>query len=301
MGLNTFFYTLKQGIKNIRRNRMFSLASIGTITACLFMFGIFYFVVANFQYMIKTAETSVGVTVFFDAGISEERINEIGDIIKERGEVALVEYISAEETWENYKEKYLSKELADTFGDDNPLADSASFSVYLNDISMQGALVNYIKDIDGVRQVNHSNNVAESLESFNALVGYISGAIIIILLAVAVFLISTTVSMGISVRKEEIYIMKLIGATDYFIRAPFIVEGIIIGIVGALVPLIVLYFMYHKVISYITEKYINIFKAFEFLEIGEIFSNLTPISLIIGIGIGFFGSYITVRKHLKRY
>lgn len=301
MGLNTFFYTLKQGIKNIRRNRMFSLASIGTITACLFMFGIFYFVVANFQYMIKTAETSVGVTVFFDAGISEERINEIGDIIKERGEVALVEYISAEETWENYKEKYLSKELADTFGDDNPLADSASFSVYLNDISMQGALVNYIKDIDGVRQVNHSNNVAESLESFNALVGYISGAIIIILLAVAVFLISTTVSMGISVRKEEIYIMKLIGATDYFIRAPFIVEGIIIGIVGALVPLIVLYFMYHKVISYITEKYINIFKAFEFLEIGEIFSNLTPISLLIGIGIGFFGSYITVRKHLKRY
>lgn len=301
MGLNTFFYTLKQGIKNIRRNRMFSLASIGTITACLFMFGIFYFVVANFQYMIKTAETSVGVTVFFDAGISEERINEIGDIIKERGEVASLEYISAEETWENYKEKYLSKELADTFGDDNPLADSASFSVYLNDISMQGALVNYIKDIDGVRQVNHSNNVAESLESFNALVGYISGAIIIILLAVAVFLISTTVSMGISVRKEEIYIMKLIGATDYFIRAPFIVEGIIIGIVGALVPLIVLYFMYHKVISYITEKYINIFKAFEFLEIGEIFSNLTPISLLIGIGIGFFGSYITVRKHLKRY
>ncbi|MDF2950814.1 MAG: cell division protein FtsX [Anaerocolumna sp.] len=301
MGLNTFFYTLKQGIKNIRRNRMFSLASIGTITACLFMFGIFYFVVANFQYMIKTAETSVGVTVFFDAGISEDRINEIGDIIKERGEVAAVEYISAEETWENYKEKYLSKELADTFGDDNPLADSASFSVYLNDISMQGALVNYIKDIDGVRQVNHSNNVAESLESFNALVGYISGAIIIILLAVAVFLISTTVSMGISVRKEEIYIMKLIGATDYFIRAPFIVEGIIIGIVGALVPLIVLYFMYHKVISYITEKYINIFKAFEFLEIGEIFKNLAPIALLIGIGIGFFGSYITVRKHLKRY
>jgi cell division transport system permease protein len=301
MGLNTFIYTLKQGIKNIRRNRMFSLASIGTITACLFMFGIFYFVVANFQYMIKTAETSVGVTVFFDAGIGEDQIREIGDNIRKRAEVSSVEYISAEETWENYKEKYLSEELADTFGDDNPLADSASYSVYLNDISMQSSLVKYIEEIDGVRQVNHSNNVAESLESFNALVGYVSGAIIIILLAVAVFLISTTVSMGISVRKEEIYIMKLIGATDYFIRAPFIVEGIIIGFVGAILPLIVLYFMYHKVITYITEKYINIFRAFEFLEIGDIFSNLIPIALMIGIGIGFFGSFITVRKHLKRY
>jgi cell division transport system permease protein len=280
---------------------MFSLASIGTITACLFMFGIFYFVVANFQYMIKTAETSVGVTVFFDAGIGEDQIREIGDNIRKRAEVSSVEYISAEETWENYKEKYLSEELADTFGDDNPLADSASYSVYLNDISMQSSLVKYIEELDGVRQVNHSNNVAESLESFNALVGYVSGAIIIILLAVAVFLISTTVSMGISVRKEEIYIMKLIGATDYFIRAPFIVEGIIIGFVGAILPLIVLYFMYHKVITYITEKYINIFRAFEFLEIGDIFSNLIPIALMIGIGIGFFGSFITVRKHLKRY
>lgn len=279
---------------------MFSLASIGTITACLFMFGIFYFIVANFQYMIKTAETSVGVTVFFDAGTSKDEIKEIGNKIQLRNEVSSIDYISAEETWKNYKKKYLSKELADTFGNDNPLADSASYSVYLNDVSKQSSLVKYIESLDGVRQVNHSNNVAESLESFNSMVAYVSGAIIIILLSVAVFLISTTVTMGISVRKEEIYIMKLIGATDYFIRAPFIVEGIIIGILGAVFPLIVLYFMYHSVVTYITEKYITIFRAFEFLKIGDIFSNLIPISLIIGIGIGFFGSFLTVRKHLKR-
>lgn len=300
MRINSFIYSLKQGLKNIRRNRMFSLASIGTITACLFMFGIFYFVVANFQYMIKTAETSVGVTVFFDEGISKEEIKKIGNEIKKRPEVASTKYISAEQTWENYKKEYLSKELADTFGDDNPLADSASYSVYLNDIAKQKSLVKYIQDLDGVRQVNHSNNVAESLQSFNAIVGYISGAIIIILLSVAIFLISTTVTMGISVRKEEIHIMRLIGATDYFIRAPFIVEGVLIGFIGALLPLFVLYFMYHKVITYITEKYINIFRAFEFLKVGEIFSNLIPISLAIGIGIGFIGSFLTVRKHLRR-
>ncbi|WMJ90312.1 permease-like cell division protein FtsX [Anaerocolumna sp. MB42-C2] len=300
MRFSTFFYSLKQGIKNIRRNHMFSLASIGTITACLFLFGIFYFVVANFQYMIKTAETSVGVTVFFDAGISQEQIDKIGEEIKTRAEVASIKYISADETWRNYKKKFLKPELAETFGDDNPLADSASYSVYLNDVSMQNSLVNFINGLDGVRQVNHSDSVANTFKTFNALVGYVSAAIIIILLAVAIFLISTTVTMGIAIRKEEISIMKLIGATDTFIRAPFIVEGVIIGIIGAILPIIGLYFIYYKVISYITEKYINIFHAFQFLEAGDIFSNLIPVSLGIGIGIGFIGSYMTVRRHLRR-
>jgi len=299
MRINTLLHSIKQGLKSIKRNRLFSLASIGTISACLFLFGIFYFVVANFQYMVKTAETSVGVTVFFDEGISEAKIKTIGDEIRKRAEVSEVTYISAEETWENYKNKYLTEELAETFGDDNPLADSASYSVYVNDISMQESLVKYIEKLDGVRQVNHSDSVAQGLKSFNSLVGYISAAIIIILLAVAIFLISTTITMGISVRKEEIYIMRLIGATDFFIRSPFIVEGIIIGFLGTLVPLVSLYFIYHKVISYITEKYINIFSTFEFLSVETIFSKLIPISVGIGIGIGFIGSYMTVRKHLR--
>jgi cell division transport system permease protein len=279
---------------------MFSLASIGTIAACLFLFGIFYFVVANFQYMIKTAETSVGVTVFFDAGISEEQITTIGDSIKSRAEVSSIEYISADETWDNYKEKYLSPELIETFGNDNPLADSASFEVYLKEVSMQKAVVKYIEGLDGVRQVNHSDSVADTFENFNALVGYVSAAIIIVLLAVAIFLISNTVTMGIAIRKEEISIMKLIGATDSFIRAPFIIEGIIIGIIGALLPIGGLYFIYHKLITYITEKYVNIFHAFEFLDIGVIFATLIPVSLFIGIGIGFVGSSFTVRKHLRK-
>ena len=279
---------------------MFSLASIGTIMACLFLFGIFYFVVANFQYMIKTAETSVGVTVFFDTGISEEKIKTIGDNIKLRAEVSSIDYISAEETWDNYKEKYLSPELIETFEDDNPLADSASYDVYLNDVSMQDSLVKYIEELEGVRQVNYSDSVADTFQNFNALVGYVSAAIIIILLAVAVFLISTTITMGIAIRKEEISIMKLIGATDSFIRAPFIIEGIMIGIIGAILPIGGLYFIYYKVITYITEKYINIFRSFEFLKINDIFATLIPVSLLIGIGIGFIGSSMTVRRHLRR-
>lgn len=165
---------------------------------------------------------------------------------------------------------------------------------------MQKSLVKYIERIDGVRQVNHSESVADTFQSFNALVGYVSAAIIIILLAVAIFLISNTVTMGIAIRKEEISIMKLIGATDSFIRAPFIVEGLLIGLAGALLPLGGLYFIYHRVITYITDKYINIFRAFEFIKIADIFATLIPIALFIGIGIGFIGSSVTVRKHLRR-
>ena len=138
------------------------------------------------------------------------------------------EYVSADEAWKEYKKVYFQgkEELADGFTD-NPLANSAHYQVYLNDVSMQDSLVTYIKGLTGVREVKESAKVANTLTDFNKLLGYVSGGIILILLCVAVFLISNTVTVGISVRKEEIAIMKLIGATDFLVRAPFIVEGIV--------------------------------------------------------------------------
>lgn len=292
-------YSIKQGFINIHRNRMFSLASIGTITASLFLFGIFFFVIANLKFVIKEAESNVGVTVFFVEGTTQERITEIGEEIKKRPEVTSVTFTSAEETWETYKKENLNEELAKTFGDDNPLKNSASYSVYLNDVSKQVEVVNYIKSIDGVRKVNNSEAVVKGLTGVNSLVTYITTAIIIILLAVSIFLISTTVAMGISVRKEEIGIMKLIGATDYFVRAPFVVEGVIIGSIGSLLPMVGLYFLYEKIVSYVLERFTSSFGTMKFIAVGELFSTLLPISLGIGIGIGFVGSFVTIRKHLK--
>ena len=117
---------------------MYFLASIGTITASLFLFGILFFVMANFQSALKTAETSVGITVFFDKGISQTRIVEIGSEIRERKEVKQVDFLSAEASWEQYKEEYLSEELVESFGDDNPLEDSDSYTIYLYDTQDQG-------------------------------------------------------------------------------------------------------------------------------------------------------------------
>ena len=298
MRFSTLIYTIKQGIVNIFRNKWYSLASMATISACLFMFGIFYSLVANFQYIVKEAQDGVAVTVFFEEGISDERIAEIGSLIEKRAEVSHVNFVSADAAWESFKDDYLG-EYADGFGDDNPLPNSANYEVYLNDVSMQNSLVKYLRSITGVREVKESAKVANTLTDFNHLLGYVSGGIIIILLGVAVFLISNTVTVGIAVRREEIGIMKLIGATDYLVRAPFVVEGMVIGMIGAAIPLILLYFMYQKIIVYIAEKFNFIGAMINFVSVHTVFKTLVPVAIILGAGIGFLGSRMTIRKHLK--
>ncbi|MGN1171093.1 MAG: FtsX-like permease family protein, partial [Lachnospiraceae bacterium] len=133
----------------------------------------------------------------------------------------------------------------------------------------------------------------------NVLIGYVSMGIIAILLAVSVFLISNTVMIGISVRKEEINIMKYIGATDFFVRSPFVIEGMLIGLMGTVIPLTAIYYLYTNVVLYIGERFAILSGLMNFLSVEDIFSTLLPVSLGIGVGIGFLGSFVTVRKHLK--
>lgn len=281
---------------------MFSLASVATMSACIFLFGLFFSIVSNFQHMVKIAEEGVAVTVFFEEGVTDEMITDYFKVeIEKRVEVSEVIFVSAEEAWEDYKEQYFDgkEELAEGFAEDNPLANSANLQIYLNDVSMQTALVTYLESMEGVRQVNKSDIVANTLSDFNVLIGYISAGIIIILLLVAVFLINNTIAVGIGVRKDEIAIMKLIGATDYLVRAPFIVEGLLIGILGSVIPLGVLYVVYGKIVLYVLDKFQFLQSIMQFLPEEEIFSTLVPIGLILGVGIGLVGSRMAIRKHLK--
>ena len=298
MKISTFVFTFKQGFKNIFRNKIFSLATIATIAACIFLFGLFYSVVENVQYSIAKAETNVAVTVFFDEGISDGRIQEIGAMIRTRPEVSSVNYVSASDAWEAFKVDYLG-EYADGYEGDNPLEGSENYEIYLKDVSKQGELVSYLETVDGIREINHSDVTANILTQFNKLLSYVSLGIIGILLAVSLFLISNTVAMGIAVRREEIGIMKLIGATDFVVRSPFLIEGILLGIIGAAIPLIAVYFIYNNIIVYATQQFVILNDILQFKTSREIFSVLIPVALVLGVGLGFFGSLITVRKHLR--
>jgi len=301
MKISTSFYLAGQGVKNISRNKQFSLASVGTIATCIFLIGLFYMIAANFAYIMDNAEEKLSITIFFDEGTTEEQIEDIGEQIKKRAEFSRLEYTSAEQAWENFKEQYFGdlEYLADGFKDDNPLTNSASYKVYLYDATMQDAFVGFVERLEGVRQVNYSSNSAETFDDLGKLIGYVSIAIIGILLAVGVFLISNTIVIGITVRSKEIGIMKLVGATDFFVKGPFLIEGMLIGLVGAAIPLIFLYFVYKNVVLLVLGQFQSLQSIIVFLSTGEIFRVLVPMSLIIGVGIGFIGSYLSLRKHLK--
>lgn len=301
MRISTIGYQTKQGFKNIGRNKMFSVASIATMAVCIFLFGIFLSIVTNFRYMVQKAEEGVAITVFFDEEATDAQIKKIGDELKSQDGVLKVNFVSADEAWDSFKDEYFgdAKELADGFKDDNPLSGSDNYEVYMSDVSKQKDVVSYAEKLDGVSKVNKSDVVAKTLTSVNRLIYYVSIVLIGILLAVSIFLISNTVTMGITVRREEIAIMKYIGAKDGFVRAPFIIEGLVIGLIGAVIPLVILYFVYDKAVAYVMTKFSLLNNIIEFLPVTTVYRTLLPVGLILGVGIGFIGSAFTIRKHLR--
>ena len=298
--MKTLGYGIKQGFKNIVQNKIFSLVAIGTIAICLFLLGLFYALLSNFQHMMYNVESNVGLTVFFDSGIEPEEIDSLGEQIRKLDGVETVDYISPTEAWKKFqKEMYQGKEnLEDTFGDENPLQDSASFEITLTRVSKQATVSKQIKEMKGIRKVNGSSTVAKSLSSANMLVAYVSATIIGLLLLVSVFLINNAVATGIRVRKDEISIIKMIGATDGFIRAPFLVEGLVIGLIGAIIPIIVLWVLYERVIQFVLEHFSALSQWLTFVAPSKEFATLIPMSLLVGVGIGFIGSALSVRNHL---
>ncbi len=310
MKISTLFYTIRQGFANLFRNKWYSLASIATISACLFLFGIFYAIVANFQSIVLKAEEGVSVTVFFHDDFdkceknglshtvpSDVRTEEIGQMIRMRAEVSDVKFISDDEGWLSFARDFYGEDYAEGFLE-NPVKGMNSYEIYLSDVSMQDTLVSWLQSIPEVRKVNFSKMTADTLSGANLLIAYVSMGIIVILLAVSIFLISNTVAIGISVRSAEINIMKYVGATDFFVRAPFVLEGILIGLLGAALPLWLIYSIYNYALNYIVENFLMLSKFLDFLTVEEVFRVLAPVSLALGIGIGFLGSISTVRKHL---
>ena len=278
------------------KNKGYTCASIATISAGLVMCGLFFSVLFNIRSIRNTAEQGVAVTVFFQEGTTEDEILQLKVAVEERPEVSRVEYVSADQAWESFSQDYLQG-YADGFTE-NPLANSANLEIYLSDVSKQADLVNYLEGLNQVREVNRSEMTADTLSGANTLIMYASIAIIAMLLVVSVFLISNTIAMGITTHWEEISIMKYIGATDLFVRAPYVIEGVMIGLVGTVIPLILVYWLYNKAVEVITGKFSVLMNFLQFQSVDAVFHYLLPVSLVLGVGIGFFGSIITVRNHL---
>ncbi|MFR5567020.1 MAG: cell division protein FtsX [Clostridium sp.] len=280
---------------------MFSLASIATISACIFLFCLFFSLAANVIHGARTAQETVGISVFFDGGMTEDEILAAGEEIKGWKEVRQAEYTSAEEAWDTFKAQYFegAEDLAEGFENDNPLANSASFEIFLNDISDQESVADRLEAMDGVRRVRYSSTLAAGFTSVGKMIGLISALIIGVLLAVAVFLISNTISVAAAFRRRENEIMRYIGATNFMIRAPFLVEGLLLGFLGALVPLGGIWVLYEKGMLYLEENYSMITGLVEPLALGTISPYMTGGALMLGVGIGLLVSFVTIQRHLR--
>lgn len=301
MSLRTLSYSFSQGLQNLFKNGWMSVVSIMTIAINVFVIIVFYTVVTNINFMMTEFEKNIGVAVFFEDNTTEEQILALKLEVEKRSEVYRVEYISAEAAWESFKEQYFGQkeELLVGFGSDNPLAKSASLQISLADISKQGTLVQVLESETIVRYVRETRDVTHVVEALNKLVTYVSLGLLIILILLALFLISNTIRLAVTLRNEEISIMRYIGARNMMIRGPFIVEGILIGLIGASLPLVLFYYTYPEVVIQIQKSYAILSEYLIFLSRDRILQLLIPISLGSGAALGYLGSRITVGKYLK--
>ena len=296
-----FNYTLKTGLSNLGAKKLFSFASIGTIACCVFVFCIFYSIVTNIKGMISEVESTIGIQVFFNEGMSEEQIVNIANEYFFKDYVKDIKYISSEEAWNEFKEEYFGdrKELASAFEDDNPLVNSSSFEILLYDIDKQYEYVDYLYTIEGVRQVNYSNVVIETLSSINFAVSSFSFVLIGILMIISIILISTTIAVASQFRHKENEIMKLIGATNFMIRAPFVMEGFLIGLFGSFIPIIVVCLSYNYVLSLVMTKSELVSNIFTPLPLSSFLLDMTLISISFSCIMCTVVSFFTVRKSLR--
>ena len=299
--MRNFFFLIGRGFRNIVKNPMTSFFSLLVMVTTIFLFCASYSTLINIRSVVRQAEDSVGITVFFNEGLSEAEIRRIGEKIGANEEVARMVFTSAEDAWENFKDIYFqgNEELADGFIDDNPLANSASYEVFLTHIADQQDFVEYLERLEGVRKVNASNLLAEGLNNLGRIIEAVTIAVVAVLLVISVMLISNSISVAIAMRKDEIHIMRYIGATNRFIRFPFVLEGMIIGLIGAAIPLAVVWYFYDPVVHDLSKRLMAFGTLLNFMKRIEVFKTLLPIALLLGIGIGVVVSILSMRRHLK--
>lgn len=296
-----FGFVFKTGFKNLGTKKLFTTASIGTIACSVLVFCIFFIIASNIQGLINKIETTVGIQVFFNSNVTEDEMQDIANQYFITNDVKSIKFVSSSEAWEEFKKDYFDDkpELATAFEEDNPLANSASYEILLKDISKQYEYINYLKTIKGVRQINFSNILIDTLSSLNFGISIFSLVLIGLLLLIAIILISNTISVASQFRKEENEIMKLIGATNFMIRAPFVIEGFFIGLFGSIIPIVIISFSYSYIMKFIIKNASIISNVFEPIGLFKIIIPMSIISIVMSCFVCIIVSFSTIRKHLK--
>lgn len=304
MKLRSIRVCVKQGMQGIWRNRLMVVASVLTVSVCLFILGVVFCLVANVRQFTEDLDDSLGIIAFLSENVTEESVPTLLEQVENMDGVKEVVYVSAEEAWERFKE---SMNFSEQFGEetmtqldrDNPLANSASFQIYLYEASSQNDFVAALQTMPQFRRIIYSSTTADMLSNMSSLITWGGMALIMLLIFVAVLLISNTIKLSVFVRRTEIGIMKYIGAKNSFVKIPFVVEGMIIGVLGAVLPAILIYFSYNSMIQVVVQQFSGFSQLIHFINANTIVLQLLPIFFAVGIIVGVMGSTLSLRKYLK--
>ncbi len=294
---SVFGYLLGEGFRNVTHNKKSTGASLAIMCATMLIFGLFFLIIENINYIIKTIETEQGMQVFIEKEATDSQIAQIEDQIKVIEGVNKITYVSKEDALNQVKERLKDKQgLIAGWDEENPFR--ASYFVTLTDLNLSDQVQEEINKIDNVAEISSKDTTIKGLISVANIVRIISMTILILLVVISTFIIANTIKLTVHARRKEISIMKYVGATDSFIRWPFIVEGIIIGILAAILSLVVIGLIYNFASDAISSSIVINKMGMALLGFEDMITLLVIVYLALGIGIGSLGSAISMRKYL---
>ncbi len=288
-------YLIKEGFRGIWQNRFMAFASVGVLVSCLLLTGFSYIVLANANHMFNVLYEQNVVAVFVEQGATDEQIGQLQTALGATDNVAGVQLITREEMLARYEDE-LSPALFESLqGEDNPMPDA--FLVSFRDLAQFDRTLAAIKGLPSVDEVSYDAGIADTLTQVRSVVLAVGGWVVILLLIVSLFIISNTIKLTVHNRRLEIRIMRSVGATNTFIRVPFVVEGIVLGIASALVAYGMIYYIYARLLTRFTGA-----SAWNLIGFGE--DGLWWILLVgfaaIGVLTGAVGSMVSMGKYLNK-
>ena len=298
MKYNVVSYLLSEGFHNVLKNKKSTGASLMIMCATMLIFGLFFLVGENVNHMMREVESEQGMQVFMYKDATEEQIQKLEEDLKKIDNVAKVSHVTKEEGLNGIKERFgENAKLLDVYLENNPLGDS--FVVQLTDLKKTDEVKANIEKLDNIKEITAKDKVVNALLSIANGIRIISAIILILLVVISIFIIANTIKLTVHARRKEISIMKYVGATNGFIRWPFIVEGVIIGIVSAMISILLLGLGYNAIVNHIVSSSIASTMGLSVLSFSSIFGLVIGVYLCLGIGIGAIGSIISMRKYLE--
>ncbi|MBE7022165.1 MAG: ABC transporter permease [Ruminococcaceae bacterium] len=296
MKINSAKYFIKEAFKNVFSNGWMSIASVFTVIASLLVFGLFMVLALNLNHMVGQVESDYEITLTVTDEFTPAQITELGNTLRGVTNVSEVIFVSKDERMEQLKDRFGENRalLEDYKNERNPL--SNWYKIRCEDLSQSNTTVEEIKRLNGVAKVISNQDTIQKLTTASGYISRMSGWIMLALAVISVFIISNTIKLTVFSRRREINIMKFVGATDWFIRWPFIIEGVLIGILGSVLSGALVCIGYQGLTGLFDS--LNIAMV-QFLPLGSISFLLFGAFVIMGMGMGAVGSLISVRKYLK--